>query len=423
MINILFEGWPFLQHSYGQVLAFKLIHLYKLYGFNGKLGHKINIYIKEVEYFNSNWYKTQKLVYNEEYNIILQNFLKYNNEHIDLIYRISYPYNINCNNNDIPICVFYTSEFAYLDSNYFKVNNTNIKDYLNQHNTNIKDYLNKHNNIYFTAPSLWSANGLNNYIFDTNRNRVITHGVDTTIFYKHSTNDIRNKIRNSYKIKDTDILIINIGAMTNNKGIHLIIETLFNLVYKLNKSYYKLILKGTGDLYTSKEFIKNYFYYFKTNNIMKEDEINNLIKNHIIFINETLNYSKINDLFNASDIYLSPYLAEGFGLTMLEALASGLNILVPKTGSSKEYIEDIYNNTNKDYIYYINSLVVKDNNKLYNKIEIKDILNTLLINENEFKKNKSKDSYNKLQEYINKEYSWYKVSELLLDYFQYIVNK
>lgn len=423
MINILFEGWPFLQHSYGQVLAFKLIHLYKLYGSKGKLGHKINIYIKEVEYFNSNWYKTQKLVYNEEYNIILQNFPKYNNEHIDLIYRISYPYNINCNNNDIPICVFYTSEFAYLDSNYFKVNNTNIKDYLNRQNTNIKDYLNKHNNIYFTAPSLWSANGLNNYIFDTNRNRVITHGVDTTIFYKHSTNDIRNKIRNSYKIKDTDILIINIGAMTNNKGIHLIIETLFNLVYKLNKSYYKLILKGTGDLYTSKEFIKNYFYYFKTNNIMKEDEINNLIKNHIIFINETLNYSKINDLFNASDIYLSPYLAEGFGLTMLEALASGLNILVPKTGSSKEYIEDIYNNTNKDYIYYINSLVVKDNNKLYNKIEIKDILNTILINENEFKKNKSKDSYNQLQEYINKEYSWYKVSELLLDYFQYIVNK
>ena len=423
MINILFEGWPFLQHSYGQVLAFKLIHLYKLYGSNGKLGHKLNIYIKEVKYFNSDWYKTQKLVYNEEYNIILQNFSKYNNEHIDLIYRISYPYNINCNNNYIPICVFYTCEFGYLDSNYFKFNNTNIKDYLIQHNTNIKDYLIQHNNIYFTAPSIWSANGLNNYIFDTNRNRVITHGVDTTIFYKHSTNDIRNKIRNSYKVKDTDILIINIGAMTNNKGIHLIIETLFNLVYKLNKSYYKLILKGTGDLYTSKEFIKNYFHYFKTNNIMKEDEINNLIKNHIIFINETLNYSKINDLFNASDIYLSPYLAEGFGLTMLEALASGLNILVPKTGSTKEYIDDIYNNTNKDYIYYINSLVVKDNNKLYNKIEIKDILNTILINENEFKKNKSKDSYNQLQEYINKEYSWYKVSELLLDYFQYIVNK
>jgi glycosyltransferase involved in cell wall biosynthesis len=411
MINILFEGWPFLQHSYGQVLAFKLIHLFKLYGYNGKLGHKLNIYIKEVEYYNNKWHKTQKLVYTEEYNSILRNLQKYKNENIDLIYRISYPYNIN-SNNDIPICIFYTSEFSYLDSNYFKFNNSNIKDYLAQHN-----------NIYLTAPSLWSANGLNNYILDTNRNRVITHGVDTTIFYKHNTNEIRNKIRTSYKIKDNDILMINIGAMTNNKGIHLIIETLFYLVYKLDKLQYKLILKGSGDLYTSKDFIKNYFHYFKTNNIMKEYEINNLIKNHIIFINETLNYSKINDLFNASDLYLSPYLAEGFGLTMLEALASGLNVVIPNTGSTKEYMNDIYNNTNKDYIYYINSIVVTDNNKFYNQIEINDILNILVTNENEFKKNKSKDSYNKLQEYINKEYSWYKVSELLFDYFQYILNK
>ena len=423
MINILFEGWPFLQHSYGQVLAFKLIHLFKLYGNNGKFGHKLNIYIKDVKYFNDKWYKTQKLVYTEEYNTILLNLQKYNNEKIDLIYRISYPYNITDTDNNIPKCIFYTSEFSYLDFNYFQLNkniNKNINDW------HIKDYLTKHTNIYFTAPSIWSANGLNNYILDSNRNRVITHGVDTTIFYKHTTIDIRNKIRNSYKIKDTDILLINIGSMTNNKGIHLILETLYNLVYKSNKSYYKLILKGTGDLYTSKDFLKNYFYYFKTNNIMKEDKINNLIKNHIIFINETLNYSKINNLFNASDLYISPYLAEGFGLTMLEALASGLNVLVPQTGSTKDYMNNIYNNTKQDekYIFYIDSIVVKDNNnKLYNQIEINDILNSILVNENELKKNKSKESYHILQEYINNEYSWYNVSELLFNYFQYIINK
>lgn len=424
MINILFEGWPFLQHSYGQVLAFKLIHLFKLYGPNGEVGYNLNIYIKEVEYYNSNWYNNQKLVYSDEYNTILKNLQKYNNEKIDIIYRISYPYNIdNTNNINIPKCIFYTSEFSYLEHNYFKFN-YNVKKENYDHF--IKDYLIKYKNIYFTAPSIWSANGLNKYMLDKNRNKVITHGVDTTIFYKHKTNEIRHKIRKSYNIKDTDILLINIGAMTNNKGIHLILETLYNLVYKSNKSYYKLLLKGTGDLYTSKDFIKNYFNYFKSNNIMKECEINDLIKDNIIFINNTLNYDKINNLFNASDLYIAPYIAEGFGLTMLEALASGLNILVPKTGSTKEYINDIYNNTNNDdkYIFYIDSIIIKDiNNKLYNHIEINNILNSILLNENEIRKNKSKDSYIILQEYIKKEYSWYNVSKLLYNYFQSIINK
>ena len=41
-------------------------------------------------------------------------------------------------------------------------------------------------------------------------------------------------------------------------------------------------------------------------------------------------------------LYISPYLAEGFGLTMLEALASGLRVLVPRTGSASDYIDPIY---------------------------------------------------------------------------------
>ena len=35
-LKVLFEGWRLLQHSYGQVTAFQLIHLWKLYGPNGK---------------------------------------------------------------------------------------------------------------------------------------------------------------------------------------------------------------------------------------------------------------------------------------------------------------------------------------------------------------------------------------------------
>jgi glycosyltransferase involved in cell wall biosynthesis len=426
-LSVLFEGWRLLQHSYGQVTAFQLIHLWKLYGPDGKYGHKIDFYVTEAPYYNPNWKNTQKLVYSEEYNNILKNLKEYNDEKVDIIYRQTYPYNINVSedNLDTPKCVFYTSEFSKINHGYFQLekpaelNDTHYDEY-------IRVFLQQFDNIYFTSPSVWSSRGMIQYLDnneDSPRNRIITHGVDSSIFYKHSNNTKRNEIRKMYNVKDSDILLINIGAMTTNKGILLILEALHNLVNKLKKTQYKLLLKGSGDLYMCKEFLEAYFVQFKQKGIMNQEQIDNLYK-HIIFTNKTLSYSAINDLFNASDLYISPYLAEGFGLTMLEALASGLNVLVPKTGSTKEYMDDIYSNGGNEYIYYMDSSVVQDPNGLcQNNITMNNLMSTLLNNEEKFKITKSQYGYQTLKSYIEKDYSWYKVAELLYTYLHDIVHK
>jgi glycosyltransferase involved in cell wall biosynthesis len=151
---------------------------------------------------------------------------------------------------------------------------------------------------------------------------------------------------------------------------------------------------------------------------MTVNEINNL-SNYIIFTNKTLSYNLINDLFNACDVYISPYLCEGFGLTMLESLSAGLPVIVPRTGSTKEYIEQIYENNGSEYINYVDSKVVMDSNGMcQNKIKLEDLLNVVL--NNDFKKEKKE--YERMINYINKELSWNKVSELLLDYFHYILE-
>jgi glycosyltransferase involved in cell wall biosynthesis len=255
------------------------------------------------------------------------------------------------------------------------------------------------------------------------RNRIITHGVDTTIFYKHKDDSIRKEIRKTYNVKDSDILMMNIGAMTTNKGILLILEALHNLVNKLKKTQYKLLLKGSGDLYQCKEFLETYFIQFKNKGTMTQSEIDNLY-NHIIFTNKTLSYAKINDLYNAADLYISPYLAEGFGMTMLEALSAGLNVLVPKSGSTHEYMNDIYGNGGQDYIFYVDSEVVVDPNGLcQNNITMNNLMSTLLNNEDKFKIGKSENAYITMKSYIEKDYSWYKVAELLYGYLDDIVSK
>jgi glycosyltransferase involved in cell wall biosynthesis len=427
-LKVLFHCWVNIPHSYAMVNCFQLVHLYKNYGPNGKIKkNAIDIYIEEAPYYNPAWNNKKKLVYPDEYNKILQNLKVYNGEKVDIIYRQTYPYNINVTeeNIDTPKCVFYTSEFSLINHTYFQLEKpTNLNT--SQFDEYISIFLKQFNNIYFTSPSSWSSRGMIRYLDNTEnhpRNRIITHGVDTSIFYKHNNDNIRKEIRQMYNIKDTDILMINIGAMTTNKGILLILEVLHLLVNKLNKTHYKLLLKGTGDLYMCKEFLESYFTQFKRNGTMTQNDIDNLY-NNIIFTNKTLGYSKINDLFNAADLYISPYLAEGFGLTMLESLAAGLNVLVPKTGSTKEYMMDIYNNGGEKYIFYVDSDKTIDTNGLcQNNITMNNLMSTLLNNEEKIKQPKTTDTYIKMKEYIEKDYSWHKVSELLYDYLKDIVNK
>ena len=403
MISILFEGWRLLQHSYGNVLAFLLIHLWKQYGPDKT--NEIIFYIRECSYHDTNWKNRQKLTYSPEYNKILKNLRPYNGEKVDIIYRQTYPYNLEPPQTPTPtpVCVFYTSEFAVLNNSYFH----------HDPKQDIKNYLIKNQNFYFTAPSEWSSRGMIPYLDDKKRNRIISHGVDTSIFYRHSNDSIRRQIRRKYDILDNEILLINVGAMTMNKGIFLILEALYQLVI-IQKLPFKLLLKGMTDLYKSREFVDAYLQNLGYNTTT--------FKSHIIFIDGTLNYSEINDLFNAADLYISPYLAEGFGLTMLEALASGLRVLVPRTGSASDYIDPIYKNGGESYIYYVDSIVIQDGAGLYkNQIDKTSIINILSKNMSNIKTTLDDKTYLLLKKYIKMNYSWYKVSTDLYNYFRDII--
>ena len=419
-IRVLFRGWLQIPHSYSLVNCFQLVHLFKNYS------DRIEFYVEEMPYFRQEWNNSKKLVYNESYNDIIKNFKKWNGEKVDLIYSITYPYNMTMeydkiNGEVIPKCVFYTSEFATLDPNYFVCNKSLTSD------KSIEDYIHENEKLYMTSPSVWSSLGMKKYRLPDSRNRIITHGVDPEIFKFDVTS--RNNIRSFYNVKDSDILLINIGAMTKNKGIVLILLCLNYLVNKMGKTHYKLLLKGTGDLYQTKQFLEIYFEELQRGNNLSKDEMNNLLTNHIIFTDKTLSYEKINGLFNAADLYISPYLAEGFNLTSLESLSAGLPVMISSTGSTREYIQDIYKNGGDKHIIYIESSVVEIGNQMKcNNINLDTVINTLLNNEEHIKYMKmlrnsgNIELYNTMRHFIVNNYSWNNVADLVLNYLKYIIE-
>lgn len=421
-IRVLFETWHNIPHSYGIVSAFILIHFKKYFS------DKITLFVKEPEYFREHWNKCKgQPIYTEEYNKIISELQQWTpDQEIDIIYRQTYPYNITLPDPDIPkvpIVVFYTSEFATLDVEYFKLDNLNQKivdDHI------IRDYILNNHRLAFTSPSKWSEIGLQRFIdnkISNTRNRLITHGVDTSIYKKlHGETGLllRNKIRELYNIKPDDIILLNIGAMTQNKGIIEILILLSVLVYRMNQKKIKLMLKGTGDLYSCKEMIENYCQTLLAQGILNsKEQLNDLITNHIIFTEKTLTCTRINHLYNACDIYLSPYMAEGFNLTVLEAIAAGMKVIVSDNGSTKDFIDNIIMSvpeTKNSLIYVLPTqvLTLQDKKQIL-QVNIDSLINLTIsaINSNTIELG----FYENLQKFLENNYSWTEVCRQLLEYF------
>lgn len=380
--NILFDGWLNVPHSYAIVNCFQLIHL-KL-----KYGDRINMFIREPKYCCEFWVKSAS-VYSVEHTQVLNSINVWNGENIDLVYSITYPYNIETIANKILKCVFYTAEYARLTNSHFEPSDIRLLN---------------NNNLWFTCPSAWSSNGMRELGIPETKNRVIPHGVDTSVFYKTNANELRQ----FYKFDDSDIVLLhNSTSCATGKGTHLVLAMMHNIVNVGKRTEYKLIIKGLSDLYDIKRCISYNVGYLN----ITQDEINNLFTNNIILITEAVSFERMNQIYNMCDLCVSPYLCEGFNLTPLEALATGTCVVVPRTGSTREYIEDIYSNGGSTYIYYVDSRVIDHENGKVNEIKIDDLISTALS----FKKGEP-DS-RQMVEYIAREYSWFKVADLLYEYF------
>ena len=240
------------------------------------------------------------------------------------------------------------------------------------------------------------------------RNRLIPHGADVSIF-KPISNTIRQAIRASLGVSNDTILLGMFGSMTQNKGIHILLKALYDIVIIKGKTNYKLLLKGSNNLYESQQ---------KVEKLCKDYEFPQQLLNNIIFIGHTFTFSTCNELYNIVDLYVSPYMAEGFNLSPLEALTAGRRVLIPRTGSTEQYMKDIYNNGGADFITYVNSVVVSNlGNQSYNHIEEADLISSILSVDTQLELDPTK-----MIGYISKDYSWTRVAGLLYEYFLYILE-
>lgn len=381
-MNILIEGWRGINNSFSLVNQWQIIELIK----------SSNIFFKDVPFISQNWNIKDNSdgLDNHAKKIISEIPIINSNQVLDITYRIACPFDFSENFNSKILFIFGTCEYKYLYEDNYK-NNTIEK-------------LNKNKKVFIHAPSNWSKQGFINSGFDENQIIVVPCGVNKENF-NLIPGEEKKEIRDKLKINKESIILTNIGAMSENKGIELLVSA-YGILKRKYKNL-KLILKDQSNLYG---ITTNYIFKKIQNSEfnLKFNIINDEMMNDVIIISKNLSLREIREIYSITDCYVSPYLAEGFNLTPLEAAGCGTQIIVTKGGSTDDYFDSCMG-------YQIDSEEIKrkDNSSiLHPKIDsLIDIIEKKIINK--------KDNLElERSSYVHKNFSWENVVNRLKVEFQ-----
>jgi len=150
---------------------------------------------------------------------------------------------------------------------------------------------------------------------DPDRVEVIYNGIDTTLFDSKPGKDIRDEL----KIDRKAPLIGFVGQLDERKGIIYLLEAFKSVSKQIPKA--KLLLVGEGNL---KGFIQNWVGE------------NGLTEKVIL----TGFREDIPDVMRSIDLLALPSLWEGFGIVLIEAMASGKPVVATRTSNIPEVVRD-----------------------------------------------------------------------------------
>lgn len=181
--------------------------------------------------------------------------------------------------------------------------------YIEQYLANYSDaYICETNSDFKTATEL--------RILNPSKTEVIHNGINLSKFTSRNTDD---SIGKKLKISKSDFVVGNVSRFDEQKNQKLLVEILPVLIKQIPEV--KLLLVGDGYLMES----------------VKNLAVKHGVADKVIFAGAR------NDLYNIYpliNIFVFPSLWEGLSLTLLEALASGKNIIAGKIPSNTEIIND-----------------------------------------------------------------------------------
>jgi len=307
--RLIVEGWRFLPHSYAIVNQWQLLAL---------LRRNIVLKVVDAPFYRRSWQAQEGLFEPAAEQALRSIEIAQPAESADVTLRVFFRFTFSPSRSSL------TAVFATLEQQLIQKHQvSDLREYeqLLQHPPPA--------NVKAVTPSQWSAEGFYRAGFTTDQVLVIPHGVDTGTF--HPMPDTRDYIRSRIPISDGEFVFLNVGGMSGNKGIDLLLRGFARVCRKF--PYARLILKGMDRLYDSRGLLLNFI-----RTLSADDQ--KLVLQRMTYLGDSLSHSAMATLYQVADAYVSPYRAEGFNLPVLEAAACGIPIICTHRGPTDDFVTD-----------------------------------------------------------------------------------
>jgi glycosyltransferase involved in cell wall biosynthesis len=183
-------------------------------------------------------------------------------------------------------------------------------------------------NATIVTPSAYCRDGLAVAGADTSRVEIVPHGVDVDVFAPLPPEE-RARVRNELRWNG-QFVFLNVGAMTDNKGRDLLLSAFASVARQAPNAL--LCIKALDGLYNSGSLLAQSLQQLQLDK--------SSIISRIRYDGGVRGAADMASLYAAADAYVSPYLAEGFNIPVLEAASCGLPVICTAGGPTDEFVTD-----------------------------------------------------------------------------------
>ena len=307
IIHVSVEGWRDIQHSYAVVNQFQLLELIKR--------PDVRVSVVDMPFYRSWWRKTSGLFNAEQAAVLAALPLTNHSSHNDrphVILRVTFPMDLRPAPRRIPTWVFGTTELL-IPINAMRGSGSPPWSALG----GVDPF------VGVVTPSHWSLRGFRRGGVAASRLRVVPHGVDPAVFRPASAAR-RTELRRKLGWKGRTVFL-SVGSRIGSKGL----PDLLRAFRPLHDSYprAKLVLKLADSVYNSS---RQHVELVRSQHLVDSGAIE--------YIGTSLSFEHMAELYQAADVYVSPYRGEGFNIPVLEAAACGLPVVVTKGGATEDFV-------------------------------------------------------------------------------------
>ncbi|MDZ4851707.1 MAG: glycosyltransferase family 4 protein [Pirellulaceae bacterium] len=309
MTTLVFEGWRQVPHSYAMCLQQLELECLRR--------PDVQVYHTSAPYPDPNWKPESNLFSMEDMHRLLSIPTRPLDLKPDAVIRMTWPFNFEVDRSNCPTFIWGTTECRKvlpIAMASGKAPEQELPGVASQ----------------VIAISRWAAEGFIRSGVPVERVHVIPAGVDASIMHPVTSKEDRDALRRNIGIEES-ITLLNIGAMTDNKGVHLLLHAAALLLDRFPNL--RVVLKGSDSIYKSQKLLSMYAKRVPPDLLQK-------IEPHVRYTGLTLSAIEMRGLFHAADFYVAPYMAEGFNLPVLEAAACGVPVICTAGGPTEDFVQD-----------------------------------------------------------------------------------